>query len=78
MMPHDRISAITLCVSDATQNNRLTRGREKARLVTVPAKICGAPAINRVKIGLTWIKYPGLWLGQHWRGNTATERRRAN
>jgi hypothetical protein len=32
MMPHDRMSAITLCVSDATQNNRQTARREKAGL----------------------------------------------
>lgn len=37
-MPRDRISAITLCVSDATQNNRQTRCREKAGL-----GVCHAP-----------------------------------
>ena len=35
MMPHDRMSAITLCVSDPTQNNRQTARREKAGLAVI-------------------------------------------
>ena len=42
-MPHDRISAITLCVLDATQNNRQIRtpreSRAKANPTPMAAKI---------------------------------------
>ena len=42
-MPHDRISAITLCVLDATQNNRQIRApgerRAKANPTPMAAKI---------------------------------------
>ena len=39
-MPHDRLYAITRCVSDVTQNNRQTRGREKAGLDAIPSQFC--------------------------------------
>jgi arylsulfatase A-like enzyme len=73
-MPHDRLYAITRCVSDVTQNNRQTRGREKAGLGVAKNTIFIFTSDNGPDPTRPHTSFAGPWSGSYFTGKEGSLR----